>query len=67
MSATTSDGSNRYFSTLIFNPLSASHAGTYTCTATVGGGMDTDTVIVTVKGECRIDIIYFVLIVYHMQ
>ena len=43
-------------STLTFNPLSASHAGTYTCRATVGGGMDSDTVIVTVQGECRIKI-----------
>ena len=43
-------------STLTFNPLSASHAGTYTCIATLTSGeMDTDTVMITVRGECRID------------
>ena len=56
VSVTTSDGSNRYSSTLTFNPLSASHAGTYTCRATLTSGeMDTDTVMITVRGECRID------------
>ena len=42
-------------STLTFNPLSASHAGTYTCRATVGSGMQTnanhEVVDVTVEGE----------------
>ena len=47
-------------STLAFNPLSASHAGTYTCraTVTVDGGMQTNAnhgaVDVTVQGECNI-------------
>ena len=38
VSATTGDSSNGYSSTLTYNPLSASHAGTYTCRATLGGG-----------------------------
>ena len=43
-------------STLTFNPLSTSHAGTYTCRATLtSGGMETDIMIVTVQGKCRID------------
>ena len=43
-------------STLTFNPLSASHAGTYTCRATLTSGeIGTDTEIVTVQSECRID------------
>ena len=41
-------------STLTFNPLSTSHAGTYTCRATLTSGeMDTDAMEVTVQGECR--------------
>ena len=51
VSATTSDGSNGYSSTLTFNPLSASHAGTYTCRATVNGEMAMDTEMVTVQSE----------------
>ena len=38
-------------STLTFNPLSASHAGTYTCRATVGGQVLTNTQVVTAHGE----------------
>ena len=44
-------------STLTFNPLSASHAGIYTCRATVGEQMQSSTsevVDVTVPGECKI-------------
>ena len=39
VSATTSDGSNGYSSTLILNPLLASHAGTYACRATLSSGV----------------------------
>ena len=38
-------------STLTFTPLSASHAGTYTCKAALGGEVLTDTLIVTVQSE----------------
>ena len=38
-------------STLTFNPLAASHAGTYTCRATLDGAMDTKTVTVSVMSE----------------
>ena len=38
-------------STLTFNPLSASHAGTYTCRATLGAAMQTNTEIVTVQSK----------------
>ena len=51
VSATTSDGSNGHSSTLTFNPLSASHAGTYTCRAAVSGEVQTDTEVVTVQGK----------------
>ena len=38
-------------STLTFNPLSASHAGTYTCRATLGSAMDSASTTVTVQSE----------------
>ena len=38
-------------STLTFNPLAASHAGTYTCRATLGGAVQTEEVAVTVLSE----------------
>ena len=38
-------------STLTFNPLSASHAGTYTCRATLDGATGTATEDITVQGE----------------
>ena len=41
-------------STLTFNPLSASHAGTYTCRATLGGAMGAAMEEITVQGECII-------------
>ena len=51
VSETTSDGSNGYSSTLTFDPLSASHAGTYTCRATVGSDVLTDTEMITTQSE----------------
>ena len=54
VSAITSEDSNVYSSTLTFNPLSASHAGIYTCRATVDGETLTDTDVVTVQSECAI-------------
>ena len=41
-------------STLTFNPLSASHTGTYTCIAAVGGEVQTDMKAVTVQSELLI-------------
>ena len=42
-------------STLTFNPLSTSHAGTYTCRATLGSAnTNQEDVYVTVQGECNI-------------
>ena len=38
-------------STLTFNPLAASHAGVYTCRATLGSAMDTASRLVTVQSE----------------
>ena len=38
-------------SMLTFNPLAASHAGTYTCGATLGSAMDSETVTVSVDSE----------------
>ena len=38
-------------STLTFNPLTATHRGTYTCSVTVGGVAQNETVIVTVESE----------------
>ena len=38
-------------STLTFNPLAASHAGTYTCRATVGGAVQNATEDVRVQSE----------------
>ena len=37
--------------TLNFNPLSASHAGTYTCTATLISAVDSESTIITVQSE----------------
>ena len=41
-------------STLTFNPLAASDAGTYTCRATLGSVMETAEVMVTVLSECSV-------------
>ena len=38
-------------STLTFNPLAASHAGTYTCSVVVDGVTETKTAIVSVNSE----------------
>jgi hypothetical protein len=38
-------------STLTFNPLSASHAGTYTCRATLGSAMDSASRTIIVQSE----------------
>ena len=38
-------------STLTFNPLSASHTGTYTCRATLGGESDEDSFNVSILGK----------------
>jgi hypothetical protein len=43
----TTDG----MSTLTFNPLSASHAGTYTCRATLGSAMGSTSTTITVQSE----------------
>ena len=38
-------------STLIFNPLSASDAGTYTCRTTLGSAVDSASITITVQSE----------------
>ena len=38
-------------STLMFSPLSASHAGTYTYRATLGSAMDSESMTITVQSE----------------
>ena len=43
---------NGGISTLTFNPLAASHAGTYTCKATLGSAMDSVSRTITVHSEC---------------
>ena len=42
---------NGGMSTLTFNPLSVSHAGTYTCRATLGSAMDSESRTITVQSE----------------
>ena len=46
--------------TLTFNPLLASHAGTYMCTVMVGSVVETVTVDVTVQSECSLQVLMFV-------
>ena len=41
-------------STLTFNPLSASHAGTYMCRATVGGAVQYAAEAILVESECSL-------------
>ena len=41
-------------STLTFNPLSVSHAGTYTCRATVESTVQIATVDIAVESECLV-------------
>ena len=38
-------------STLTFNPLAASHAGVYTCRATLGSAVDTASRTITLQGK----------------
>ena len=40
-----------YSTTLTFNPLAASHAGTYTCRATLDSAMDSASTTITVQSE----------------
>ena len=47
----TSGSTSGYSNTLTFHPLAASHAGTYTCRATVGSAMDTASRTVTVQSK----------------
>ena len=42
---------NGGISTLTLNPLAASHAGTYTCRATLGSAMDSASRTITVQSE----------------
>ena len=42
---------NGGLSTLTFNPLAASHAGTYTCRATLGSAMDSASTTIIVQSE----------------
>jgi hypothetical protein len=42
---------NGSMSTLTFNPLAASHAGTYTCRATLDSAMDSASVNISVESE----------------
>ena len=64
VSATISDVSNMHSSTLVFDPLSASHAGTYTCRAEIASlsvsGERTFTVQVNVPGIYLSDSTYFI-------
>ena len=48
---TSGAGTTSGMSTLTFNPLSASHAGTYTCRATLGSAMDSASTTITVQSE----------------
>ena len=50
VSATTMSSGGSYSSILTFNPLSASHAGTYTCRVMVGGVTASQTFMVNVNG-----------------
>ena len=52
LSETASNGSNGYFRMLTFDPLSASHAGNYSCKAAVSGEIQTGITMVTVQSEC---------------
>ena len=47
----TSGSAGSYSSMLMFNRLSASDAGTYTCRATLGSAMDSESTTITVQSE----------------
>ena len=49
-----------YSSTVTFNPLLTSHAGTYTCTAMVGSVVETENTVVTVQSECSLQVLMVV-------
>ena len=51
MVSMTTGSPGSYSSTLMFNPLSASDAGLYTCRAVLGSAVDTETMDVTVQSE----------------
>ena len=51
MVSMTTGSAGSYTSTLTFNPLAASHAGRYTCRATLGSAMDIASRTVTVQGK----------------
>ena len=59
VSATTGDGSNGYSSTLILNPLLASHGGTYTCRATLNSGVS-GAISQVVTVQSKLYILYFI-------
>ena len=44
------DSAGNYSVTLMFSPLAASHAGTYTCGANLDDAQVTDSILVVVKG-----------------
>jgi hypothetical protein len=48
----TSGSAGSYSSTLTFNPLAASHAGTYICRATLGSAEVNGSTVVIIKGTC---------------
>ena len=50
--STTSGSDGSYSSTLTFNPLAVSHAGTYTCRATLGGVKVNESTEIFIKGTC---------------
>ena len=57
-------------STLTFDPLAASHAGTYTCRATVGSTMEAATMDVSVESECFVTLVITCTItahIFHLQ
>ena len=41
-------------STLVFSPLAASHAGTYTCVVSLEGVSYNETIMITVNSKCLI-------------
>ena len=47
----TSGSAGSYSSRLMFNQLAASHAGTYTCRATLGSAVDSASTTITVQSE----------------
>ena len=54
---TTLRSSSIYFCIIRFYPLLTSHAGTYTCTATVESVVESTTVVVTLQSECLLQVL----------